>query len=176
MNDEAKQVGGVITIIEGITAQTGLLALNATIEAARAGDAGRGFAVVAEEVSSLSKRAAHATRDITGQIQLIASKVGSVVEGMKDTGGRIDDVAQVATTIAGAIAEQRAAAEDIRQEVLSLATHADDVRDRMSGLADAADAAQTLMGGVANTADRVNSQAASLKQVTSLFLSSIRAA
>ena len=176
MSDQAAHVGNVIEIIEGITTQTSLLALNASIEAARAGEAGLGFSVVAEEVKSLSRRTADATREITEQIDGIIKRVGSAVEGMNDTASKIDGVAAVATTIAGSIVQQKTAAEEISRETRALALHAEDVRERMTGLAETADAAKRLIGGVADTTDRVNAQAAGLRQATADFLSSLRAA
>jgi methyl-accepting chemotaxis protein len=46
MNDihaSAREIGKIISVIDGIAFQTNLLALNAGVEAARAGEAGRGF-------------------------------------------------------------------------------------------------------------------------------------
>lgn len=55
VNEEAKKINDMVSIIKGFANQTNLLALNASIEAARAGEAGRGFAVVADEIRKLAE-------------------------------------------------------------------------------------------------------------------------
>ena len=50
MEESAKKIAEITSVIESIAFQTNILALNAAVEAARAGENGRGFAVVAGEV------------------------------------------------------------------------------------------------------------------------------
>src|SRR5699024_10872593 len=45
LDDNARQVETIVTMVGDISKQTNLLALNASIEAARAGEEGKGFAV-----------------------------------------------------------------------------------------------------------------------------------
>jgi len=75
LENRAEEIGGIVSLIEGISEQTNLLALNAAIEAARAGESGRGFAVVADEVRVLSSKTAKATSDISKLVSVIQHDV-----------------------------------------------------------------------------------------------------
>ena len=78
LNDQIKEVGNVVKLINDITSQINLLALNAAIEAARAGEHGRGFAVVAGEVKNLAAEARSAADSI-------AQVVSAVQAGSENT-------------------------------------------------------------------------------------------
>ncbi|HYD56033.1 MAG TPA: methyl-accepting chemotaxis protein [Burkholderiales bacterium] len=112
MEADARKVGDIISVIEGIAFQTNILALNAAVEAARAGEQGRGFAVVAGEVRALAQRSAEAAKQIKA---LIAQSVDGVAAGAKivdDASGTISEVSKAAAGVADVIAEiARASAE-----------------------------------------------------------------
>jgi methyl-accepting chemotaxis protein-1 (serine sensor receptor) len=108
IDESAKRIVDIISVIDGIAFQTNILALNAAVEAARAGEQGRGFAVVASEVRSLAQRSASAAKEIKSLIDDSVDKV--------DTGSRL--VAQAGTTMAE-IVDSVKHVTDIMGEILA---------------------------------------------------------
>lgn len=80
VQENSREITGIVKEIEDIAFQTNILALNASVEAARAGDAGRGFSVVAGEVRRLASKTTEASK-LTAQ--LIAKNSESVQDGMR---------------------------------------------------------------------------------------------
>jgi methyl-accepting chemotaxis protein len=93
---QAKKIGEIIGVIDGIAFQTNILALNAAVEAARAGEQGRGFSVVASEVRTLAQRSAEAAREIR-------TLIGASVERIDAGVGKVQLAGQTMTRIVGAI-------------------------------------------------------------------------
>jgi len=110
IEQSAKEISQIISVIDEIAFQTNLLALNAGVEAARAGDAGRGFAVVASEVRALAQRSAEAAKEIKGLISTSAREVGSGVELVGQTGQALQRIVTQIAEINGVVAEISASA------------------------------------------------------------------
>ena len=117
LSQAASRIGEVVGLITSIAEQTNMLALNATIEAARAGEAGRGFAVVAQEVKQLASQTAKATNEIGSQIAGMQTATQDSVVAIKEIGGTIAHISEIASAIAAAVEEQGAATQEIARNV-----------------------------------------------------------
>jgi len=172
----AGRIGEVVGLINTIAAQTNLLALNATIEAARAGEAGRGFAVVASEVKSLASQTAKATEEISEQIADIQKVAGEAIDAIKNIGGIIGEVNEVATAIAAAVQEQGAATQEITRSTQYAAQGTKNVSDNITGVKADADAAAAAADDVRRASETLETQSQRLGSQVTQFLGKIRAA
>ncbi len=132
LSQAAERIGAVVRLIADIAAKTNLLALNATIEAARAGEAGKGFAVVAGEVKALAAQTAKATEEISQQISGLRGATDAAVSAVEEIGHTLDDVAQVAVSVAAAIEEQNAATREIARNVAESGAAVQEVTTRIA--------------------------------------------
>ena len=127
LSDAVKEIGVTMNLISDISSATNLLALNASIEAARAGEAGRGFAVVASQVGNLAgntqetlkevetviNRVQDNVSEITAQIEVNSSKVGTqneyfdqVFQSMEEMKELLNVSVQAVTTMGDAHEKQ----------------------------------------------------------------------
>jgi methyl-accepting chemotaxis protein len=173
--EAARQIGAVTDMISEIASKTNLLALNATIEAARAGDAGKGFAVVASEVKSLANQTAHATHDISTQIAAMQSATTETVAAIQAISATINQLSEIATTIASAVEEQNAATQEIARNVEQAAAGTSAVSVNIAGVTQAVSATGAAAEQVLGAAGELSKQGEALRDQVDRFLSVVRA-
>ena len=112
INESARKIVDIITVIDGIAFQTNILALNAAVEAARAGEQGRGFAVVAGEVRTLAQRSAAAAKEIKTLIDDSVDKVHHGSELVDRAGATMAEIVQSVNRVTDIMSEITAASQE----------------------------------------------------------------
>ncbi len=149
INESARKIEDIISVIDGIAFQTNILALNAAVEAARAGEQGRGFAVVAGEVRNLAQRSSSAAKEIK---DLITDSVSKTAEGTKlvESAGStmqeivtsVQRVTDIMGEISAASSEQSSGIDQVNNAITSM----DEVTQQNAALVEeAAAAAESLL-------------------------------
>ncbi|MFT3938318.1 methyl-accepting chemotaxis protein [Rhodopseudomonas sp.] len=172
----ANRIGDVVDLINTIAGQTNLLALNATIEAARAGDAGRGFAVVAQEVKALAEQTGKATGEISSQISSMQSATQESVGAIREIGGTIERMSEIASTIASAVEEQGAATQEISRNVQQAARGTHEVSSNISDVQRGATETGSASSQVLSAAQSLSRDSTRLKDEVDRFMETVRAA
>jgi methyl-accepting chemotaxis protein len=176
LSTASNRIGDVVKFITAIAEQTNLLALNATIEAARAGEAGRGFAVVASEVKALATQTAKATGEISTQVSGMQAATQVSVAAIKEIGGTIGRVSEIATAIATAVEEQGSATREIARNVQNAAQGTAQVAANIGDVSAGASRTGTASSDVLASAKLLADKSNRLKDEVAKFLATIRAA
>lgn len=162
IQQSARKISEIVSLVDGIAAQTKILALNAGVEAARAGEFGRGFTVVATEVRSLAMRASEAAKDISELIRASSEQVDAggalvsqSVDAMREVVRSSRRVTEIMDEIRVASAEQSVGVAEVEKAVADM----DEVTQRNSALVEQMTAAT----------GELESQATELVQMVGVF-------
>ena len=172
----AQEIGDVVKLITAIAEQTNLLALNATIEAARAGDAGRGFAVVASEVKSLASQTAKATDEISSHISGMQGATQESVAAIKEIGGTIAKISDIAATISSAVEQQSSATQEIARSVQNVAQGTQEAAANIMRVYRGATETGSASENVLSSARTLSTESTRLREELDRFMANIRAA
>ncbi len=158
INESAKKIVDIISVIDAIAFQTNILALNAAVEAARAGEQGRGFAVVAAEVRTLAQRSASAAKEIkmligdsVEKVDVGSRQVAQAGTTMNEVVASIKRVNDIIVEITAASQEQSHGIGQINRAIIDM----DDVTQQNAALVEQAAAAAASMQDQADNLARV---------------------
>ncbi len=176
LSETAGKIGQVVELINHIAKQTNLLALNATIEAARAGEAGKGFAVVASEVKNLANQTAHATEEISNQIDAMQNVSSEALEAIAVIRQTIGEISESVSSVASAVQQQSSATQNISQNTQEAATSTREVSTNIVAVQTANDETSEAATAVVNAAGDLSTEADKLRKEVDRFLAEVRAA
>lgn len=166
LEQHAKEVENIISLVGDIAGQTNLLALNASIEAARAGEHGKGFAVVAEEVRKLADESAKAVQGISELIQNIQREVAHVVAQIHEQVKSANEEAAKGADTNNAIAEMT---QSIHEVVRSVHEIAELAKEQMTHIEKAAIQSQEVAAIAEETSAGATEVAAATQEQTSVI-------
>lgn len=175
LDQNASNVGSILSTIQSVAEQTNLLALNAAIEAARAGEHGRGFAVVSDEVRVLANNTQQSATEINALLGELKSgsnaAVGAMDQGLASSSqavgdaqnagdylleisGQVEEITELNRQIASTTEHQARASKQIH-------THMDDFRQcshQVSQSTDQLEALSHQLSGIVTELSKSTSQ------------------
>lgn len=119
LDERARQVARITSMVKDLADQSNMLALNAAIEAVRSGESGKGFGVVAKEIRALADQSIRATQSIRSILQDISGAIATAstltVKGTQRVDASIKQVREFSTQVQQLSAIVRDNAASVRQ-------------------------------------------------------------
>ncbi|ULQ61209.1 methyl-accepting chemotaxis protein [Brucepastera parasyntrophica] len=120
LQEEAKNAGVNLAVINDITEMTNILALNASIEAARAGAAGKGFAVVAGEIRKHASTTKGSIEKTAENIESLINKIYALSEKMESIKKEVEQGQMMIRELVTLSVEQKAVINSVNTGVQSI--------------------------------------------------------
>ena len=165
LEEAAKSINNIVSIITGISNQTNLLSLNAAIEAARAGEAGKGFSVVANEVKKLADGSKNASENISELVSNIITEINSILglsktaeEEYKVQSEFIENAGNAITGINSAMNSFVDQQKKVYEDVNNLFVYKNKLVDSISDIAETAEVSAATSQMVASVSMEQSSQ------------------
>lgn len=190
LQNNANEIGKIVSFVGDIAEQTNLLALNASIEAAKAGEHGRGFSVVADEVKKLSNESSNAVSGIStlignirNDVDIVVNKITNQVKSANievDKGSKTNDVIKemtesvhsVVEAVCGIVAlvdEQMQIVQRTDKESYDVAAVAQETSAGAQEVALSVQEQDTLMKEISSIAKELSMQSGELKKTIEKF-------
>lgn len=176
LEERARQISSIASVIKEIAAQTNLLALNASIEAARAGEQGRGFAVVADEVRKLAERTSSATIEIEEMILSVQAETDNVAGVMGATLPQVELCLKSSTAAADTLRQVKESAQNtfnqirtISDSTTELNSTSNDISQKIEDIAAMAEETTLTMQSTSEISRELEKIVQSLNKLISYF-------
>ncbi|BDG47190.1 globin-coupled sensor protein [Parageobacillus sp. KH3-4] len=155
LQQSARDIAGINSIVTEIADQTNMLSLNASIEAARAGEHGKGFAVVADEVRKLAFQTKKSVADVTSILDDLNRKVKAISESINSAHALIDrgtsdmeKIHQFFETLSQSLQQIRTQNQRIREKMKRYVDVVTDINDATNNVAVSAERLEQLTNGL----------------------------
>lgn len=169
LNQNSRQIGDILAVINEISDQTNLLALNAAIEAARAGEHGRGFAVVAEEVRKLAERSGKAAKEIAELIKVIQGDISEAVDASEKGRKMTVDAQQAFMQIDHMVQQNNQMVQKMSMAAQNAAKSVEDVAHSIENISAVTEETAASIEEIAASAEETSRMAENLQDVTVKF-------
>ncbi len=132
--------------------------------------------MVAQEVKALAAQTAKATGEISSQISGMQTATQDSVGAIKEIGGTIGRIAEIASTIAAAVEEQGASTQEIARNVAQAARGTGEVATHITEVNRGASETGSASSQVLVSAQSLARESGHLKAEVEKFLATVRVA